>query len=83
MINSLSISVFLFFFFLSHVVGVATWEDSLNLRKDWGINVRGVFDVRNLISKHPNYQLLMAKSGLSGTFEIYYFKYTISLLFIH
>jgi len=47
-------------------VGVATWEDANKLKKDHGLHVRGVFDVRRLIHKHPLRETLRAKSGLSG-----------------
>ena len=46
-------------------VGVATWEDANKLEKDNGLQVRGVFDVRRLINKHPLHESLIA-SGLSG-----------------
>lgn len=45
---------------------MATWEDSLKLKKDLGIKLWGGYDVRHLIFKHPNRTSLYAKSGLSG-----------------
>lgn len=47
-------------------VGVATWEDATKLKKDMNIHVQGVYDIRNLIPKHPQGEELGKKSGLSG-----------------
>merc|ERR1712136_72535 len=50
-------------------VGVATWEDATKLKKDMNIHVQGVYDIRNLIPKHPQGEELGKKSGLSGLSE--------------
>lgn len=50
-------------------VGVATWEDASKLKKDFGIQFCGGFDVRHLILRHPKRLSLSARSGLSGLSE--------------
>jgi len=47
-------------------VGVAVSEDASKVRRDLGVEVRGYFDVRHLIERHPDGAQLCAKAGLSA-----------------